>query len=394
MVIVRYLTMNNMNSRDRILMAINHKEPDLIPIEFGGLHTSIHAIGEEKVKNYLGLKGGKQVIQDLFQYIVKPDDRLLNRFQSDVRGVTTRLPSNYNLKIEKDDTWLDEWGTRYVRPKGGYFYDFKDHVMRDFKIEDLDKFKYPDPSDKTRVSGIREEIVYIQNNLKKAVILFSPTDFCVDFINTLRGYYQTFIDLAENLRFIKKLLEKIQWWQMTFWQNILEEVGDIIDIIALGDDLGGQNGPLFNPNIFRAIFKPVYKEIITFIKSKTKAKVYFHSCGSVYEYIPDLIEVGIDILNPVQVSAKGMDTKILKEEFGKDMVFWGGGCDSQHILPYSTIKEVENEVKRRIEDLAQGGGFVFAPIHNIQFNVPPENVVAMFDTAINNRSYTLMSHRI
>ena len=174
-------------------------------------------------------------------------------------------------------------------------------------------------------------------------------------MNTVRGYEHTYSDLAINIKIIRKILKKNLRWQKLFWNNILDEVGDIIDIIAIGDDLGGQNGPLFNPEIFREIFKPFYAEVLKYIKSKTKAKIYLHSCGSIYGIIPDLIDVGVDIINPVQVSAKDMDTKRLKKEFGSDMVFWGGGCDSQDILPNKSPKEVEEEVKRRIDDLAPGG---------------------------------------
>ncbi|MCL4377402.1 MAG: hypothetical protein M1409_03300 [Actinobacteria bacterium] len=377
-----------MNSRDRVLKSINHEEPDRVPIDFGGMHTSIHAIGEQKLKEYLGFKGGKQKILDYFQYIVSPDERLLEIFQSDVMPVLTKPASNYIFKInEIDDTYEDEWGNKYIRPKGGFFYDFKEHVMKNFTIKDINKFQFPNPSDKARVTGLKNEILNISNNLNKASVIFAPVDFAVDFMNTMRSYEQAYMDLATNLKIIEKLLEKNLEWQKLFWKNILDEIGNIIDIIAIGDDLGGQNGPLFNPKIFRNIFKPFYSEIIKFIKDITTAKIYLHSCGSVYEFIPDLIEVGIDILNPVQVSAKDMDTKKLKKEFGKDIVFWGGGCDSQVILPNKTPKEIEEEVKRRIDDLALGGGFVFAPIHNIQFNVPPANVMALFTSAIKYRKY-------
>lgn len=377
-----------MTSRDRVLKTINHAEPDMIPIDFGGFHTSIHAIGEQKLKDYLGFRGGKQVILDYFQYIVFPDERLLELFQSDCMPVIIKPSGSYRFKInKKDDTYHDEWGNKYGRPKGGYFYDFKEHVMRNFSIEDIDKFKFPDPLDKARTEGLREEILKINNDLDKASILFSPLDFAVDFVNTMRSYEQAYIDLALNLDIIERLMQRNMEWQKLLWKNVLDEIGDVVDVVAIGDDLGGQNGPLFNPLIFRKIFKPFYKELLSFIKSKTKSKIYLHSCGSIYEFIPDLIEVGIDILNPVQVSAKDMDTKKLKKEFGKDIVFWGGGCDSQTILPNKTPKEIEEEVKRRIDDLAPGGGFVFAPIHNIQFNVPPENVIALFESAIKYRKY-------
>ena len=156
-------------------------------------------------------------------------------------------------------------------------------------------------------------------------------------------------------------------------------VGDYVDVVMIGDDVAGQEGLLFSPKLWKELIKPVEKRFCQAIKRKTKAYLFFHSCGSVYKLISDFIEMGVDILNPVQVSAKDMDTKRLKVEFGDRITFWGGGCDTGHALPYGKPEDVEREVKRRIADLAPGGGFIFTQVHNIQSEVPPENVVAMFE---------------
>jgi uroporphyrinogen decarboxylase len=161
----------------------------------------------------------------------------------------------------------------------------------------------------------------------------------------------------------------------------LDQVGPYIQVFTFWDDMAGQNGWLINPAMYRKMVKPKQKRLVEAIKKKTAAKLFYHSCGATRGLIPDLIEIGFDILNPVQVSAKDMDTKELKSEFGRDIVFWGGGVDTQHVLPFGKPQEVVDEVKRRIDDLAPGGGFVFAAVHNIQALVPPENIVAAFDTA-------------
>jgi uroporphyrinogen decarboxylase len=164
----------------------------------------------------------------------------------------------------------------------------------------------------------------------------------------------------------------------------LEQVGPYLQVFTYWDDLCGQNGWLIRPDLYRTMIKPKQRRLVEAIKRKTEAKLFYHSCGASRELIPDLIELGFDILNPVQVSARGMNTKTLKAEFGKDIVFWGGGVDTQGVLPFGTPEQVADEVRRRIDDLAPGGGFVFAAVHNIQAFVPPENIVAAFDTA---RSY-------
>jgi uroporphyrinogen decarboxylase len=171
------------------------------------------------------------------------------------------------------------------------------------------------------------------------------------------------------------------------WEKMLRVIGDDIQLVTMGDDLGLQDGTAMSPDLYREMVKPIHKEFISFIKKRTRAKIWMHNCGSIYDLIPDFIELGIDVINPVQVSARNMDTKKLKKEFGKDIVFWGAGCDSQNVLPWGKPEDIREEVKRRIEDLAPGGGFVFAPIMNIQLDVPVENIIAMFETALEYGKY-------
>ena len=170
---------------------------------------------------------------------------------------------------------------------------------------------------------------------------------------------------------------------------MLAEVGPNLDVVMVAEDLGSQDGPLISPEMYRRMVKPAQKRIWQFIKSRTNAKLFLHSCGSVRQFIPDLIEIGVDILNPVQVAAGSMDPSELKREFGKDLTFWGGGCDTQRVLTFGTPDDVEREVRRRIRELAPGGGFVFNQIHNIQPGVPPENVMRMFETVLAHGVYPL-----
>ena len=187
--------------------------------------------------------------------------------------------------------------------------------------------------------------------------------------------------LLNEPQFADRLMEGITDLYIESCNQYLDKVGKYLDVFTYWDDLAGQDGWLIRPELYRRLIKPKQRRLVEAIKKKTGAKLFYHSCGATRGLIPDLIDLGFDILNPVQVSAKGMDTAELKRQFGKDITFWGG-VDTQHVLPFGTPQQVVDEVKRRIDDLAPGGGFVFAAVHNIQAFVPAQNMVAMFDTAL------------
>jgi uroporphyrinogen decarboxylase len=373
------------SSRERIITALDHKEPDRIPIAFGGLHDSIHRIGHRKLKNHFGLNGGEDIIQDPFQQIVFPDNRLLSILHSDIQPVYAKPPDSFVFEYRDEGdirTYIDEWGTIYKQPKkGGLYYDFAKHILSGKSVDEIKKYPFPNPEDPSRFHGLREKVLRLNSDTDKAIIAYSPTGGIYEHTYWLRGIEETFIDMASNLMALEVLTDRILEWMLRFWASYLKEIGDLVQIVQIGDDLGGQGGPLFSPEIYRKVYKPKEKKLISAIKKITNAKIYFHSCGSIYEYIPDLIEIGVEVLNPVQVHAANMESAKLKKEFGNDLSFWGGGADPVKIMSNGTVRDVEEEVKRRIDDFSPGGGFVFASIHNIQADVPPENVAAFFDTA-------------
>jgi uroporphyrinogen decarboxylase len=197
----------------------------------------------------------------------------------------------------------------------------------------------------------------------------------------LRGFEDGYMDLAADPALARALMERVLEMKLAWWGAVLPELGDSVDVVGEADDLGGQSTPLFAPRTYRDLVKPLHAELFSFIRARTRAKVFFHSCGAIRELLPDLVEIGVDVLNPVQVSATGMETAALKRDFGRDLVFWGGGVDTQGVLGSGTPGDVRAEVRRRVADLAPGGGFVFASVHNIQANVPAENVKAMWEAA-------------
>jgi len=197
----------------------------------------------------------------------------------------------------------------------------------------------------------------------------------------MRGLEQWFADMIEQPEFCEALIDQTLRFWLDWFDAFLAEVGDTVDVIMVGDDLAGQTGPLFSPEFYRQVVKPRQKQLVQFIKGRTQAKIWYHTCGACKEYIPDLIDNGIDVLNPVQVSATEMDPDELKAKFGEQMVFWGGGIDSQHVLPHADPATVREHVRRNVEALMPGGGYVFNNVHNIQAGVPAENILAMYDAA-------------
>jgi uroporphyrinogen decarboxylase len=213
----------------------------------------------------------------------------------------------------------------------------------------------------------------------KAVALAGPCAGIAEIYSWLRGYEQYYVDLALNQQYAAYMLDRMVEFKSAYWERALRELGDLVDIVIEADDLGGQNAPLMSPKTYSSLIQPRHKRLFSFIKEQAPVKIFYHTCGAVKRLLPDLVEAGIDILNPVQISAAGMNLGELKREFGRDLVFWGGGVDTQGLLGTGTPGEIRAHVRQNIELLAPGGGFVFAAVHDIQANVPPENIMAMWE---------------
>jgi uroporphyrinogen decarboxylase len=313
---------------------------------------------------------------------VEPDPQLVRRFGRAAMPFFPSSPADYVFQIDPaTNTYVDEWGTKYYMPPDGYYFDMCENPLASAETEaDLRGYRWPNPTDPTRIAGLPEQIKAVRASGEQAIMMMAAIGGLFEHAWYLLGLEQTYINLAINQDFMEALTDRILEWQVAYWDTTLDAVGPYVDLVQLNEDLGSQNGPLISPAVFRRIYKPRLRQLVDSIKRKTDARLYIHSCGSVYTFIPDLIECGIEVLNPVQVSAVDMDTARLKREFGKDLTFWGGGCDTV-VLQYGTPDKVKDEVRRRMEDLAPGGGFVFGSVHNIQANVPPANIVALFEAA-------------
>lgn len=371
-----------MNCRQRTLASLNHQEPDRVPLDFGGRQTTLHFAAHQALMQHLGFRGPEPSIRSYHTYLVEPDPQLLQRFERVSILFFPRAPKDYVFKIDPATrTYVDEWGTTYYMPPNGYYYDMQRVPLPEAETEeDLKRYRWPNPTDPTRIAGIPEQIKTAYEAGEKVTMMCGAMPGLWEHSWYIFGLEQAFMNLAGNVPLMEAFSDRVLEWQLAYWDMVLGRVGAYVDIVQLNEDLGTQNGPMMSPAAFRKIYKPRLRTLIGSIKKQTKAKVYLHSCGSIYRMIPDLIEVGVDILNPVQVNAAEMDSVRLKREFGRDLTFWGGGCDPV-VMGMGTVQQVRDDVKRRIQDLAPGGGFVFGSVHNIQANVPPENIVAMFDTA-------------
>lgn len=372
-----------MTHRQRILAALNRKEPDLLPIDFGGtLASTIHIKAYEALRDHLGVDGGVPPrLLSLRAATVFPSETILRRFGVDTRMLVLGAAEGRPDRQIAEDTFVDEWGVTCTRHGGHYLNtDGPFYHLDEPTRQDLEKYDWPDPTDPGRYRGLRERARELHENTDCAVIFHPPALGIVQQGQFLRGFAQWMEDLLLRPAFFEALLDRLTNIYIEITTRALDEAGEYIDAVLLGDDLSNQAGPFFRLALYRGLIKPYQKQVIGTVKRYGKPVVY-HTCGAAYPYIPDLIDLGIDALNPVQVSAAGMDTKRLKCEFGRDLTFWGG-VDTQSVLPRGTPADVRKEVKTRIDDLAGGGGYVLASVHNIQAEVPPQNVVAMFEAAL------------
>jgi uroporphyrinogen decarboxylase len=382
-----------MNPRERVVSALNHQEPDRIPIDLGGsICSSIHQEAYVDLKKHLGMDVEEIELVDYVQQLPYLDEKLLERFGVDFRMVQLPAATAPGLNVfEEGDyyAFVDRWGSKLHMPKdGGLYFDWVDFPIKEATMEALDNYTWPQPDPPAYNAQLREQARHLYENTDYALVGSAVIGGGI-FEQPARtmGLENFLMALVTEPRFADRLMDQITEVYIESCNNYLEQVGEYLQVFTYWDDVSGQDGWLISPDIYRKMIKPKQRRLLEAIRSKTDAKVYYHGCGAVYDLIPDLIELGFDILNPVQVSARGMDTKRLKQAYGQDIVFWGGGVDTQRALPFGTPADVADEVKRRIDDLAPGGGFVFAAVHNIQALVPPENIVTMFDTALEHGTY-------
>ncbi len=377
-------------SYERVKAALNHKESDKIPFDLGGsVLTGMNRHCYKRLRQYLGMPEKEIEIVDTMQQLARIDEDMIERLKVDVRCVDPNPPSKKGLArdAELDGNYYkmtDEWGIVWKMPAvNGHYFDMVERPLADTEsVEALDAFPWPDPVDPARFATLKQRADKYVLEDKKAYILGRQYAGIWETALWMSGFEKFFCDMMLNEDYAHALMDKITELKMQYWEKALETVGENVLIISEADDLATQKSLLCSVDLYKKVVHPYHKKLFNFIRKKAKNEVhiFYHTCGAVVPLIPYLIEEGVDVLNPVQVNAAGMDTAFLKKEFGKDMTFWGGGVDTQHVLPFGKPAEVREEVKHRIETLARDGGFIFAGVHNIQSDVPPENFMAMWET--------------
>jgi uroporphyrinogen decarboxylase len=382
-----------MNHRERVIAALNHQEPDRIPIDFGGtIVSSITRFSYVELKKYLGMPLEDFTMLDHVQQLPYVDEALMQRFDVDFRMVQLPAATAPGLKTFQEgdySAFVDRWGSKLHMPvDGGLYYDWVEFPIKEPTLSALDAYQWPSP----------DPVELHQKLGQQAKTLYDTTDYALVgsavigggiFEQPARtmGLPNFLMALVSEPAFADRMMDRITDIYIESCNRYLDQVGPYIQVFTFWDDVCGQDGWIIKPELYVKLIKPKQRRLVEAIKKKTAAKLFYHSCGAAYDLIPHLIDLGFDIVNPVQVSARGMDSKRLKAAYGKDITFWGGGVDTQRVLPFGIVAEVRDEVKRRIDDLAPGGGFVFAAVHNIQAFVPPENIVATFDTALEHGRY-------
>jgi uroporphyrinogen decarboxylase len=381
------MSRETMTSRQRVLKALDHEIPDRVPIDLGGNQTGIHKFAYQALLDYLGIRD-ELTIMDPVQQLARPCEAVLERFHVDTRYIAAGAAADWKGGIVTNRRgsrlWhdlTDEFGVTWSMPDDQPFYmDISHHPLATATIEDLRDYPFPRGGDPGRFAGLRQRALELRGDTPYAVVS-GISGVVYEICWYLRGLEQWFVDMLTQPEFCAALLDATLRFWLDWFRGFLDEVGDLVDVIMIGDDLAGQKGPLFRPAFYRSVVKPRQKALVEYIRSRTAAKIWYHTCGACTEYIPDLLDNGINILNPVQISAAGMEPAGLKAAFGDRLVFWGGAIDAQHVLPTATPDEVRRQVQANLAVWKPHGGYVFNNVHNIQAGIPPENVAALYDAA-------------
>ena len=365
----------SLTSKDRILLALDHKEADRIPLDIGG--TTVTGIHEDALKRLLAAKGLTASIffTDTVQQTAVPEAGLPEDVGADARRIGPD-----RIRGEKKQLVRDAFGVDWEKKPGELYYSQVTWPLKDGdELSDaLGRYVFPAP-DKAYLAGLAKAGKVTASPLFP--VLDRDCAGLMEMSARLRGPEAFYTDFYTDRKGVEALAESLLEYKFAYWESLLDGWDASPAVISEADDFGTDVSLLVSPEFLREIYFPRYRKLFSFLKKRLpKAKIFFHSCGAVRSVIPDFIELGIDILNPVQYSAKDMDLPGLKKDFGKDIVFWGGGIDTKEILPFGKPEKVRDEVKRVIDILAPGGGFVFATIHNIQADVPTANLLALLET--------------
>lgn len=367
-----------MTNRERVLAALAHREADRVPMDLGSTSVSSLTLpAYRNLRQYMGLAPDVPPIFDRAQGLVIPGEDLLQALSIDTRGAVP--PGQTPDLAFKEDEYVDNWGILRRRPEGGSWYDAVSFPLRGLERDEIDHYAWPDPARQADMyDAIATQAIALRERADNAVVLSIGAASVFERGLVLRGYEDFLVDLMVDPGTADLIMDHLLSYSLAQLEMVMPKVSGYVDVVKISDDLGTQTGLLISPEIYRRLVKPRQAELVRAIKRfAPETKVFLHSCGAIRDLIPDFIEIGIDILNPLQVSAAGMDPCQLKRDFGRELVFWGG-IDSQGVLVYGTPRDIQDHVARLVDVMAPGGGFVLAVVHNVQPEVEPANIVAAF----------------
>lgn len=366
-----------MTSRERVLTALEHKEPDRIPICIGSSGASVTDAVYYQIKEYYNIEGDVEPFRSGHGDNIY-DPRVFDKLGGDFRHVFLKSSQSYKAKKNDDGSYENEWGVTVK--KVGMFNEWVGSPLKLASISDLDSYNYPKPYEGNRDRGLKEQAKFYFEETDFAIASRSPSRGFIDLGIQLLSFERLMMAMVLEKKLVHKFMGKVLDVLLSYYDVLLSNAGEYIHIVETQGDLGHQTAPFISPQFFREFFKPYYTELNSYIKEKApNAKIYTHTCGAIEPLLYDLIESGVDVLNPVQPLARGMNTKELKTKYGKDVVFHGG-IDLQEALA-GTPEMVENEVKQRIKDLAPDGGYILAPANVVQPDVPVKNLILLCDLA-------------
>lgn len=381
--------MSKMSSRERFITALNHQEPDRVPIDMGGMVTTIRtAEFYQRFKEHIGVAVDAKVKQFADGHVI-PEEEVLQHLQVDTRYVRLKPPKSWNRVKPDEYTVVDDWGVLWFKPPTTLYATIPDNPIKEAALDAIKNYPWPDPHDMSRYEGLREQAEYLHRNTPYAIVADGTTGAGIfDMAWHLRGMENLFVDMVENEDFLVALLDRLEEIYTAIHTHYMEAVGDYIQMVIYYEDLSSQDGPLISPTMYRKYIKPREKRLFDTIRRYTRAKICVHTCGSVYALIPDYLELGVDVINPVQTTAKDMEPEKLKGQFGHKLSFHGG-VDTQKFLPFATPEQIDSEVKHLLRIFGKGGGYLAASCHTIQPDVSPRNAAALFRAFAQHRAYPL-----
>jgi uroporphyrinogen decarboxylase len=374
-----------LTSRERVQLSVHHEQPDRVPIIIGTSNTtSIKMPAYQRLKQLIGVEAEDAYIYDWPELgTADMDEDTLVRLHGDARGVLDRFPEEVyrrNRSRPAHAPFIDDWGSGQMEIEPGVWFPGVHPLAKATTAAEIQEYpNWPDMEDPSRVAHVAGQVRRLDEENQYAIIGTPWLLFPLERAFAMQGMDTFLLNLAANPDFATELLRKNASLCKALMARFLAAAGESLDIIKIGDDLGTQESLLISPRMYRQILKPIHADFIAFIKERTRAKVFFHTDGDVFNLIPDFIEIGVDILNPIQTSAGKMsDLLELKKRYGQNLTFCGA-VDTHRLLPYGTPDEIRQEVKRVCSILGPGGGYILASVHTIMSEVPPENILAMVD---------------